>query len=95
LARRIKARAIDRCGALLKQIEPKASPAAKGKNGGSTPTISRRDVAKNAGLSKDQQVTAIRVNNVPRAEFERQVESDDPPTIAVLEWCSRPGHHTP
>ncbi|WP_157814419.1 hypothetical protein [Rhizobium sullae] len=46
--------------------------------------ISQRQAAEDAGLSKDQQVQAVRVANVPAEEFERQVESDAPPTIAKL-----------
>jgi hypothetical protein len=34
--------------------------------------------------SLDQQVTSMRVHAVPRDEFERQVESDTPPTITEL-----------
>jgi len=32
-------------------------------------------------LSPRQARTAINVSNVPKEEFERQVESDNPPTI--------------
>jgi len=53
-------------------------------NGGGAPTVSRRQAAKAAGLSKDQQVTATRVARIPRDEFEAAVESDDPPTVTRL-----------
>ena len=32
-------------------------------------------------MSERQQVTAIRVANIPADDFERQVESDQPPTV--------------
>jgi hypothetical protein len=37
-----------------------------------------------AGLSKDQQVTATRVFAVPKETFEKQVESETPPTVTKL-----------
>lgn len=35
-------------------------------------------------MSERQQVTAIRVANIPEHDFERQVESDKPPTVTAL-----------
>jgi hypothetical protein len=34
-------------------------------------------------MSKDQQVTAVRVANVPQQEFDAAVEGDDPPTVTA------------
>jgi hypothetical protein len=45
--------------------------------------------AEEAGLSRRQAVTAIRVANVPADEFERQVESDSPPTVTALRRRAR------
>lgn len=90
LADRIQARAISRMGELLKtfQTGPKGGRPA---NGGDAPTVSQRQAAANAGLSKDQEVQAVRVANVPREVFERLVESDDPPTVTALaEMGKRP-----
>jgi hypothetical protein len=84
-AMRIRARAIKRCGELLKEVE-KASggqPYQKGSTSRGAPT-SRRSVAEQAGMSKDQAVTAIRVANVPKESFEKQVEGDNPPSITAL-----------
>ena len=82
MSMRIQARATDRCGELVREIRP-----AKNQHdidaGGGAPT-GRFQAARRAGLSRDQTVTALRVNNVPRDEFERLVESDDPPTITKL-----------
>jgi hypothetical protein len=79
LADRIQARAIRRCGELLKQIMP-----ARGARTdlGAAPT--RGSAADAAGLSERQRKTALRVASIPEDEFERQVESDDPPTVTAL-----------
>lgn len=84
MATRIRDRAIRRAGELLKQIEP-------GKGGRPSETgiaadtsFTRKDAAEQAGMSKRQQVTAIRVANVPEVDFERQVESANPPTVTKL-----------
>lgn len=82
-AMRIKARAVRRAGELLKQIDARPANAAK-QSGGAPTLISQREAAEAAGLSKDQQVTAVRVANIPELEFETQVESDAPPTITAL-----------
>lgn len=83
-ATRIRARAIRRCGELLKEIE-KASGGKPFQNPtrGSAPP-SRKQAATEAGLSPDQSKQAIRVANVPQETFTDQVESDNPPTITQL-----------
>jgi hypothetical protein len=78
MADRIQARAIRRCGELLKEIE-----AAKNQYAYTAGGISRSQAAKQAGLSCRQKVTALRVANLPQESFEQQVESDDPPTVTV------------
>jgi hypothetical protein len=84
LSTRIQARAIRRCGEILKKIEAaKNQHDAKARAGRGAPT-SRRAAAKAAGLSKDQQVQAARVASIPKGKFEREVESDDPPTVTKL-----------
>jgi hypothetical protein len=45
---------------------------------------SRRRLAQEAGLSLHQYRQAMRVSNIPKDEFERLVESDNPPTIEAL-----------
>jgi hypothetical protein len=76
---RIQARAIRRCGELLEQVIPK--PGARSDLG--TPQT-RGSAADAAGLSERQRKTALRVAKVSAASFERQVESDDPPSPAKL-----------
>lgn len=81
LADRIQARAVRRCGELLKMYDGRGRPA---QNGTGAHTISRQHAAREAGLSKYQTDTAVRVANVPAEIFERSVESDAPPTVTKL-----------
>lgn len=84
MAVRIRDRAIRRAGELLKQIEPgKTGPKTELSTATDT-QLSRKDAAEQAGMSKRQAVTAIRVANVPAADFEAQVESPTPPTVTAL-----------
>jgi len=82
MAQRIRARAIRRAGELLKQIEPAggARTDLKPNVGGYT----RSDAAREAGMSPHQQFQATRVANISPQDFERQVESDKPPTLSQL-----------
>ncbi|MCK9543966.1 MAG: hypothetical protein M0R03_18255 [Novosphingobium sp.] len=50
--------------------------------------MSQREAAEQAGLSKRQQVTAVRVANVPDEVFEEAVESDTPPTVIPMDAAS-------
>lgn len=83
-AKRIKARAIDRIGELAEEIPPAKNQhdAAERARTGADP--SRIKAAYDAGISPRQLKTALQVHAVPRDEFERQVESDSPPTITEL-----------
>jgi len=78
-AKRIQARAVRRCGELVKQIEPKRGART---DLGRAPT--RSSAAKSAGLSPHQLKQAQRVAAIPAEDFERQVESSPPPTITEL-----------
>ncbi len=49
----------------------------------------RRELAQTAGLSLHQYRQAMRLANIPKDDFERLVESDDPPTIEVLARTGR------
>lgn len=84
MATRIKARAARRSGELLRQIE-----AGKGgrpdKTGAAADTgFTRKDAARDAGMSPRQMHTAQRIAAVPAADFEAQVESPKPPTLTAL-----------
>jgi hypothetical protein len=58
------------------------APAGRPKNGGGGHTKSQ--AARDAGLSRNQKNTALRVAAVPQLAFEEAVESDDPPTVTKL-----------
>lgn len=81
MADRIQARAIRRCGELLKQVE-----SGQGKTNqytvlhdGADTKQTRTEAAREAGMSERQKVTALRVANVPEPEFHQAVESEAPP----------------
>ena len=57
----------------------------RGNNQHSRDAPTMRSAAKAAGVSKDQQVTAVRVSNVPAGTFEEAVESENPPTLSLRE----------
>jgi len=78
MATRIRARAIRRAGELLGQVEPgKTGP--KQKLSRDAPTqLSRKKAAYDAGMSRDQMHTALRVASVPAEDFEQLVEGDAP-----------------
>jgi hypothetical protein len=53
-AERIQARAIQRCGELLRAIKRPEQGGRPSKNGGSAAPVSRAQAARDAGLSRDQ-----------------------------------------
>jgi hypothetical protein len=69
MAERIQARAIARCGELLRAIRPAKNQRQDSGRGDAPP--SRSQAARDAGLSRDQKRTALRVANVPAGERER------------------------
>lgn len=78
---RIRARAIRRAGELLKQWDGKGN---NQDTDGANSKQTLREVAKAAGMSDRQQVTTVRVANVPAKSFEAQIESEKPPTVTKL-----------
>ena len=84
MADRIQARAIRRCGELLKQIEPARGANQNIQEGDLPNVITRTQAAEQAGLSEHQRKTALRVANVPEQDFNQSVESDNPPTVTKL-----------
>ena len=88
MALRIQARAERRAGELLKQI-PRGDAGGANlvqhrRDGTVPPVITRTQAATDAGLSERQRKTANRLANIPRADFEAAVESDQPPTVTEL-----------
>lgn len=82
MARRIKARAIRRCGELLREIEDARGKHWETKRDGGDPSISRKQAAKDAGLSERQRKQAINIARAPNAD--EQIDSDEPPTVEEL-----------
>lgn len=82
-AMRIRARAIQRCGELLREFEKVQGKHSKR---GQRPRLEspRQKAAKDAGLKPQQAKDALRIANIPKASFEEQVESDNPPSIKDL-----------
>jgi hypothetical protein len=72
-------------GELLKHIEPSKGGRPSETSVGAHTSFTRTDAAERAGISKHQQVQAIRVANVPAADFERQVES--PKQLFLRDRC--------
>lgn len=85
MADRIQARAIRRCGELLRQIEPaKNQHDADTRAQEGTLPRTRTEAATGAGLSEHQRKTALRVAAIPAPEFDAAVESESPPTVTAL-----------
>jgi hypothetical protein len=100
MAIRIQARATRRCGELLATVprNPGGSPTHKATRAGGNPSspssefvtdgLKRVDgiyaAGHDANMSTGQIKAALRVAAVPKADFERQVESDAPPTVTTL-----------
>ncbi len=83
LADRIQARAVRRCGELLKQYNGQGARTDQLSAGAHTKLTQQR-IARDAGMSRHQQVTAVRVANVPLATFEEAVEAEAPLTVTKL-----------
>jgi hypothetical protein len=83
-ATRIKARALDRCGELLRQIPASSGGRPETKDAADLSLSPRQQAAHNADLSERQRKTALRINSIPRERFEALVESANPPTATQL-----------
>lgn len=82
-AARIRARAMRRAGELLQQFDGRGGDKSK-KEGAHLFAPTQREAAQEAGMSEHQQKQAVRIANVPSADFEKAVESPSPPTITTL-----------
>jgi hypothetical protein len=87
-AMRIQGRAVQRSGELLKEFDARPQNAVKPdpekQKEGTGLLISRTEAGASAGMSERQVKTAVRVANIPKPEFERLIESDNPPTVTAL-----------
>jgi hypothetical protein len=85
MADRIQARAIRRCGELLKQIDAQQGARTDVQpREGAHQKLTRTEAAIEAGLSEHQRKTALRVANVPESEFEEALGANEPPTVTAL-----------
>ena len=91
---RIRARALRRCGELLKAFQSPGGRPAKTR-AAADPSFTQRQAAEQAGMSKRQEKTAVRVADVPTKVFEAAVESEHPPTVTKLATMgTTPVHRT-
>ena len=72
-----------RMGELLKQFDGRPANASK-QTDGTDSLISQKDAARAAGISERQQVTAVRVANVPDEQFETAIERPKPATVSII-----------
>lgn len=49
----------------------------------------RRKLAETAGISRHQMYQALQVANIPEEDFERLIESDDPPSVTEMARIGR------
>lgn len=92
-ADRIQARAVRRCGELLKQFDAQGRRSAELPDG--TVKKSMTEAATEAGMSERQRATAVRVANVPAEDFETAVEDETPPTVTKLAEMGKKTRETP
>lgn len=82
---RIQARAIARCGELMLEIAPASGERTDIEPRGCvSPRLTRKQAAKEAGLSDDQRKTALRVASIPKEQRDALIESEAPPTVTQL-----------
>lgn len=81
MCKRIRARAIRRCGVLLKMFDGKGNNQHKE---GTHPKRTKSDAGKEAGLSDWQIKQANNLANIPEDDFDKLVEQGNVPTIPEL-----------
>jgi hypothetical protein len=83
MAARIHARAVRRCGELLKRVP--SGQGSKNQHGElRAGGVTRQEAAREAGLSERQKVMALRMASVTQSNFDALVDSDSPPTVTQL-----------
>jgi hypothetical protein len=99
IADRIKARAIRRCGELLMEIAPAKNQQKANSRTCTGAGTSRSQVARDAGLSKRQKVTSLRVVSIPTDErkplpaVREGTESPDPRAASLAVAVVVPCHY--
>lgn len=94
LADRIQARAVRRCGELLKQFDGRGGDRSKN-NATVVSAPTQKSAADKAGMSQRQRETAVRVAKVPADKFDRAVEGDEPLTVTKLAEMGKRARPTP
>lgn len=86
MAVRIRQRALRRASEIARQMmQPHGTNQHKVAGDHATViSIPKEKVQEISGFSRRQLDTALAIGNVPQADFDRQVESDNPPTITEL-----------
>ncbi len=82
-ARRIRARALRRCGELLRAFDARGGDRTKSQ-GGLTFARSRGREAEDAGISRYKAFVAGRLAAIPEKVFEAAIETDNPPSSSSL-----------
>ena len=86
MAHKIRGRAIRRIGELLADVEPASQANLKqNRRAGDGPSVTRKQVAADAGLSERQAKEALRVANVPTTQFEHMLEAGQPIGVIAKE----------
>jgi hypothetical protein len=83
-ARRIRLRAVRRCGELLKEFDARGGDRGKPVIPLAFARRSRAAVASEAGLTEHKTRTAVNIADIPEADFEAAVESRRPPGTTLL-----------
>ena len=73
-----------RVGELLKEIKAQRGANQNIRQGDHTKVLTRKDAAATAKLSRHQRDTALQVASIPKEEFERMIEAEEPPTVTQL-----------
>jgi len=84
MCKRIRARAIRRCGELLKMFDNSGKRTDLEPKAGTDPRLSKSEIGKEAGLSKRQIKQANNIANIPEDDFDAQVEQAKVPTVTEL-----------
>ena len=86
MAKRIRVRAVRRCGELLKAIpKTKGGAGTHESNSNSQRRVeTRTQTGGDAGLNHNQVHDAVKVAEIPETEFNAKIDSDNPPTVSNL-----------
>jgi hypothetical protein len=88
MAERIQARAVRRCGELLKEVP--SGQGSRNQHGQLRDgAVTRQEAARDAGLSERQKVTALRLAALPAPKFDSLLECESPPTVTQLAELGR------